>query len=198
MKELKPTDLRGPCRDADNPKDGKTSNGRFIPSWIWLVPRPPQEKGDDQTEDEFNDTMRAEWAQIRARMSQWDEELLILQEEMQRVLAFFEWKSMWWLEQGKQREGLEPLLESGVVAYAHKQAAISLRMAARCAVYWLPIMEKCGINPTWQERQSVDTIEVNRASDSDNDNDEEEDNLDRAEERSDMDEFQVDDIVDFN
>ena len=202
LKELKPTDLRGPGRDADNPEDAKTSNGRFIPSWIWLVPRPPQERGDDQTEDEFNNTMRAEWAQMRARMCRWNEELLILQEEMRRVLAFFEWKSVWWVEQGRRREGLEPSLESGVIAYAHKQATISLRMAARCATYWLPIMKKCGINPTWEERyspRSVDITEVTRASASDVDDDgDDEDNLDGVEERSDMGEFQVDDIIDFN
>jgi hypothetical protein len=136
-------------------------------------------------------------------MCRWDEELLILQEEMQRVLAFFKWKSVWLLEQGKQREGLEPSLESGVIAYAHKQATISLCMAARCAMYWLPIMKKCGINPTWQERyspKSVDTAEPNGASDLDDDLDDndDEDNLNGAEERSDMGEVQVDDIVDFN
>ena len=100
LKELNPVDIRGPGRDPDHPKDAKTLSGRFIPSWIWLVPCSPQECGDDQTEAEFNDTMRAEWAQTRARMCRWDEEVLIIQEEMRQVLAFFEWKSRWWLEQG--------------------------------------------------------------------------------------------------
>ena len=91
---LKPTDLRGPGRDPDHPEDAKTSNGRFEPSWIWLVLWSPQERGDNQTEDEFNHSMRTEWAQTRARMCQWKEELLIIQEEMRRVLVFFEWKSV--------------------------------------------------------------------------------------------------------
>lgn len=99
LKVLKPTDLRGPARDPDHPEDAKTSNGRFEPSWIWLVPRSPQERGDNQTEDEFNHSMRTEWAQTRAHMCRWKEELLIIQEEMRRVLVFFEWKSVWWLEQ---------------------------------------------------------------------------------------------------
>ena len=120
LKELRVVNLRGPGRDPDHPEDAKTSNGRFIPSWIWLVPRSPQERGDDQTEAEFNDTMRAEWAQTRARMCRWEEEVLIIQEEMRRVLAFFEWKSTWWLEQANQRQGLESSIESGVIAYAHK------------------------------------------------------------------------------
>ena len=51
--------------------------------------RLPQERGDNQTEEEFNHSMRAEWAQTRARMCRWDEELLIIQEEMQQVLSFY-------------------------------------------------------------------------------------------------------------
>ena len=36
--------------------------------------------------------------------------------------------------------------------YAHKQAAIFSHMAARCATYWLPVMEQYGIIPTWAGR----------------------------------------------
>jgi hypothetical protein len=32
--------------------------------------------------EEFNDSIRVEWANTRARMSRWQEELLIVQEEM--------------------------------------------------------------------------------------------------------------------
>ena len=33
-------------------------------------------------EDEFKETMHVEWSKARARMRQWSEELLIIQEEM--------------------------------------------------------------------------------------------------------------------
>ena len=33
-------------------------------------------------EDEFNGTMLVEWSKARARMQRWNEELLIVQEEM--------------------------------------------------------------------------------------------------------------------
>ena len=82
LKELNAADIRGPGRDPDDPEDTKKSKGRVEPSWIWLVPRSPSERGDDQTEDEFNDTMRAEWAQTRARKCRWSKEFLIIQEEM--------------------------------------------------------------------------------------------------------------------
>ena len=37
LKELNPVDIRGPRRDPDHPEDAKTSSGRFILSWMWLV-----------------------------------------------------------------------------------------------------------------------------------------------------------------
>ena len=140
LKELKPTDIWGPGRDPDYPEEAKTSKGQFEPSRIWLVPHSPQEKGDNQTDDEFNHRMHAEWAQTQAHMCQWKEELLIIQEEMRRVLAFVEWKSGWWLEQANRREVFDHSVQSDLVAYAHKQSSLCLQMAACCATYWLPVM----------------------------------------------------------
>jgi hypothetical protein len=91
LQELKLGDIRGPGRDPDNLKDTKSSKGQFEPSWIWLVPCSPSEQGDDQTEDEFNNTIHVEWAQMRACKCQWTEELLIIQEEMCRMLSYFDW-----------------------------------------------------------------------------------------------------------
>jgi hypothetical protein len=196
LKELKPSDLRGPGRDIDNLEDAKSSNGRFEPSWIWLVARLPQERGDNQTEDEFNHSMRTEWAQTRARMCRWNEELLIIQEEMRRVLAYFEWKSSWWLEQANRRSSLEPSVQSGVVAYAHKQSSLSLRMAARCAAHWLPVIKNHGIIPSWGSKYQVATSSVNKSiSDSEDDEDLE---LGTVDNRSDAGELNVDDILDFD
>ncbi len=93
--------------------------------------------------------MRAEWAQTRARMCRWKEELMIVQEEMQRVLAFFQWKASWWLDQASHRETTHPSVQCGLSAYAHKQAAIYLHMATRFALYWLPVLQKHGIDPEW-------------------------------------------------
>ncbi|EDR11734.1 uncharacterized protein LACBIDRAFT_324497 [Laccaria bicolor S238N-H82] len=167
LKELRPTDLRGPGRDPDNLEDAKTSN---------------------------------EWAQTRARMSHWGEELLILQEEMRRVLAFFEWKAIWWLEQGNRRQGLEPSVHIGIVAYAHKQATICSHMAARCATYWLPVMKHYSIIPTWAERYKHKpgtplAGDPSESSDSDSDSEHE---VHGADKKSDVGEPNVDDIFDLD
>lgn len=195
LKELKPSDVRGPGRNVDNPDDAKT-NGRFEPSWIWLVTRLPQERGDNQTEEEFNNSMRTEWAQTHTRMCRWKEEFLIVQEEMRRVLAFFEWRSRWWLEQANRRQDLESSVKSGVVAYAHKQSRLCSRMAARCAVYWLPVTRKHGIDPTWGGKYAV-ASSVATQSDSISDDEEEEDLEFGGDNRSDAGELNIDDILDF-
>jgi hypothetical protein len=198
LKELKPSDIRGPGRNLDNPEDAKKSNGRFEPSWIWLVTRLPQERGDNQTEDEFNHSMRTEWAQTRARMCRWKEELLMIQEEMRRVLAYFEWRSAWWLEQANKRLNLESSFQSGVVAYAHKQSTLCLQMAARCAVYWLPVMKKHGIIPKWGSKYEVTSLAVTGDSSISEDEDDEDLELAKDDNRSDAGELTVDDILEFD
>ena len=87
MKELKDEDIRGPGKDAD---DRMISNSCYEMSWIWLVLRTVN--SDDK---EFNDSMRVEWAKSRARMMRWKEELLIVQEEMRRVLVYLRWRAEW-------------------------------------------------------------------------------------------------------
>ena len=193
LKELKPSDLRGPGRDSENPEDAK-SNGRFEPSWIWLVTRLPQERGENQTEEEFNHSMRTEWAQTRARMCRWSEELLIIQEEMRRVLAYFEWKSSWWLEQANRRTGTESSVQSGVMAYAHKQSTLCLRMAARCAEHWLPVMKNHGIVPIWSGNYDIRSPAMNQ----DGTVSESDDDEGTVDNRSDIGELNVDDILEFD
>ena len=100
-------------------------------------------------EDEFNETMRVEWSKVRARMRRWDEELLIIQEEMRRAIVYQQWKAAWWCERSSLRDHPDATILSGVSGYAHKQAAISLRLAERCAVHWLPHLKGKGITPTW-------------------------------------------------
>jgi len=44
----------------------------------------------------FNDDMRIEWTKTQAWMMRWQEEYLLIQEEMRQTLAWFEWKAGWW------------------------------------------------------------------------------------------------------
>ena len=51
---------------------------------------------------------------------------------------------------------------SSVSGYAYKQAAISLRLAEKCAVYWLPHLKGKGITPSWASdfEHLVDQVSV--------------------------------------
>jgi hypothetical protein len=52
----------------------------------------------------------------------WSEEVLLLREEMRRVLAFLDWHARWWDERRGLLTGLSSSEEEGVMAYASKQA----------------------------------------------------------------------------
>ena len=146
FKELKKEDISGPGKDPDD-----TSNSRYQPSWIWLVPR-VVDPGNTETmigEDEFKETMRVEWSKAQARMRRWSEELLIIQEEMRRVLVYQKWKAGWWRERSSLRDHGDVTILSGISGYAYKQEAICLRIAEKCAVEWLPHLKARGVIPGW-------------------------------------------------
>lgn len=146
LKELKREHISGPGREPND-----VSNSRYEPSWIWLVPRVSGSSNMEMTlgEDEFNNGMRVEWAKARARKRRWNEELLIVEEEMRRAIIYLRWKADWWDERSTLRSHADGSILSGVSGYAYKQAAICDRMAERFAVHWLPHLKDKGIVPTW-------------------------------------------------
>ena len=70
-------------------------------------------------EDEFNGTMQVEWLKARARTQRWNEELLIVQEEMQRAIVYLKWKEAWWHEKSSLQDHGDGTILSGVSGYAH-------------------------------------------------------------------------------
>ena len=54
----------------------------------------------------------------------WSEEVLLVREEMRRVLQFLEWHARWWEGLQTRHDGSSPELAEGVSAYACKQASI--------------------------------------------------------------------------
>ena len=67
-------------------------------------------------------------------MMRWQEEYVIIQEEMRRVIAWFEWKNGWWKAQAGHWEDAISDVLIGISAYTHKQADIMQCMVMRCAV----------------------------------------------------------------
>ncbi|KAJ7731090.1 hypothetical protein B0H14DRAFT_3097890 [Mycena olivaceomarginata] len=96
----------------------ETGEGRRNLSWIWYSGgiRDSDVKADGSLHE-------VEWAKARARAERWREELILLEEEMRRVLEFCAWKAHWWDDRAEARSDVTPELAEGLRAYALAQAA---------------------------------------------------------------------------
>ncbi|KAJ7439837.1 hypothetical protein FB451DRAFT_1344179 [Mycena latifolia] len=89
----------------------ETGEGRRVLSWIWYTAA----TGDWD--------IRIEWTKAKARADRWREELIFLEEEMRRILAFCVYKANWWHERKNPRPGVSPELAEGLRAYVMEQEA---------------------------------------------------------------------------
>lgn len=155
LRPLAREDIRGPGKDDD-----ALGEGRFEMSWIWLVPGVQTgETTCDTQSEEFVSSMRVQWFRSRARAERWEEEKIILQEEMRRVLEFFEWKQSWWLKQVQRRDDATPLVQRGLTAYAHKQSEMYGRLVDKFFARWNSVFDACSLRPEWRSRYLVDPME---------------------------------------
>lgn len=99
-------------------RDGTGETRRTL-SWIWTT---GHNSADPDASD--NDILRSEWAKSRARAARATEEVLLLREEMRRVLAFLEWKANWWALKREARPVKDKALAEGLRAYADEQATL--------------------------------------------------------------------------
>jgi len=178
FRKLSETDIRGPGREK-----GDKSEGRYIPSWIWLVPlstfSPPTNASIATTDPssvpssevattanepapandaELADSMRVHWAKCQARAERYEEELALIIEEMGRTLLYFEWKKSWWLTlESKRANSSSPPpadVQRGLRAYAHRQASIYETLITSFASRWRKSLLSHELNPTWLSQYS--------------------------------------------
>lgn len=91
----------------------------------------------------YNEGLRVEWAKSLARAERWEEEIILLREEMRRILVFLDYQGQWWREQGSLRTERDDVLSSGLRGYAEKQATIRRRLANEFASIWLGGVSDC-------------------------------------------------------
>jgi len=153
--ELKDEDNRGPGKEDHERGVG---DGSYTFSWIWLSnPQARNTGGSDAgysegvaSDEEVNDAMRVQWATSHARLERWVEEVELLQEEMRRVVMFLEWKSGDWLAKRDARLATAPSsVQSGLHAYARKQATIHHDLAVSFLKLWYPTLSSYGLNLSW-------------------------------------------------
>lgn len=153
LKVLRDADIRGPGKDDDG-----VGNGRFEPSWIWLVPRVHSAPDLGTSEQVLDDSLQVEWSKSHARKQRWEEEVTIVLEEMRRVIAYHEWKAQWWRSQVARHPNTDAASLHGVAAYAEKQSHLSEQLARRCAECWLPALKEKGISPEWERCYPATTL----------------------------------------
>ena len=107
FQKLEDADIQGPGHEFND-----ASDGRFQPSWIWLVPlltgsvpTDPLPHPDVTTNPttaiaadnaEIADSMQVHWAKCQAQAERYEEEVVLIVEEMGRILQYFKWKKTWW------------------------------------------------------------------------------------------------------
>ncbi|KAG6914287.1 hypothetical protein DXG01_001266 [Tephrocybe rancida] len=117
----------------------QTGEGHNTLSWIWYNVTP-----DDMNQDSdglLHDGIRLEWLKARACAERWREEVILLDEEMRRVLVYTEWRASWWDEQASCNPTESPSLLEGLQAYAAEQAAIERSWLVSWAPKWAPVRE---------------------------------------------------------
>ncbi|KAJ6513594.1 hypothetical protein C8R47DRAFT_1286276 [Mycena vitilis] len=149
LRELKPDDVRldgddgesdaasrkklamiGMGRGARAPRNAPGTSKRTM-SWIWTAPGALEKE-----EHRLHDSIRVEWARARARKIRWTEEVMLLREEMRRVLRYLDWQSNWWRERAALRDDWSAAIAAGARAYAMKQAAWHDELARYFQTKW--------------------------------------------------------------
>ncbi|KAF6746394.1 hypothetical protein DFP72DRAFT_823183 [Ephemerocybe angulata] len=124
--------LYPPLEDADirpmapeTAPEPKKPNGetRRTLSWIWRHGSAIENQTLVEAESE---SVRVEWGKSKARATRYQEEVLIVREEMNRTARFLRWKESQWRERGTvwEKETISPEYLEGLKAYAEKQSNI--------------------------------------------------------------------------
>jgi hypothetical protein len=138
LRSLTSLDIQGPVPDTS--MDTRQSEGYFRPSWIWSVPSVNRDRED-------KDELRHEWVRMKARKERWDEEQLLLLEEMRRTVQFLKWKAHWWCDRTSRRVVDDDKLRSGLYAYPLRQSDMLLTLADLYQTKWNGIIVDLGLSP---------------------------------------------------
>ena len=85
----------------------------------------------------FWTALQIQWCRTRAHAMRWSEEVLLVQEEMRRVLEYMSWFANWWTSHAAVPSmAHDPYLTEGLTAYAAKQADLRLTLRNHFEMLW--------------------------------------------------------------
>ncbi|KAJ7635975.1 hypothetical protein DFH06DRAFT_1139060 [Mycena polygramma] len=120
----------------------EVGEGSRVLSWIWYS---ATTRGDATEEGKLHEDIRVEWLKARARADRWREELILLEEEMRRVIAFCHYRVRWWAARLESRPDADPELAEGLRAYALEQMHRELKWAEKWAEKWAAVRARAGL-----------------------------------------------------
>ena len=99
--------------------------------------------------------LRIEWCKARARAHRWQEECMLLKEEMRRVLQFFDSEVLQWNKlAGQDPNENIPESQEGCRAYAYRQASIRLAMREHCVNTWCDVPKTVELAGDYKDKLS--------------------------------------------
>ncbi|KAJ7178448.1 hypothetical protein C8R43DRAFT_1084402 [Mycena crocata] len=126
----------------------ETGEGHRELSWIWYTGRTGNfdvtaagTLHDGNPIGLIQSHIKVEWMKARARADRWREEVILLEEEMRRVITFCTWKAAWWDERqvpvrDSDRTPISAPLAEGLRAYALAQASRERKWASSWSAKW--------------------------------------------------------------
>ncbi|KAJ3725420.1 hypothetical protein C8R42DRAFT_718938 [Lentinula raphanica] len=110
--------------------------GKRRVSWIWMACG----NGELQDEGVLEDGIRVEYCKAHARAKRWQEEVILIEEEMRRCLVSLEARAQVWDNRmafaGPQAEETDEIQKEGIRAYAASQADVYRRLKNRFVGLW--------------------------------------------------------------
>jgi hypothetical protein len=119
-------------------------------SWIWRGVTVGEMEKDEA--GELHEGFRIEWAKSRARYLRWREEVLLVMEEMRRVIAYGEWKAQWWINCLQAPPLVLTPLTEGLNAYAREQYIFEVQFQEKLEDAWKDIQQRARRAITKQDR----------------------------------------------
>ncbi|KAG6871074.1 hypothetical protein C0992_011776, partial [Termitomyces sp. T32_za158] len=112
--------------------EDERSEGRRSLSWIWKLSSGNAIEGEGKQE-----ALRIEWCKARARAQRWQEECVLLDEEMRRVLAFFRHQEgVWNMRAVRAYSHVDSYTAAGLRSYAQRQAMLQQQLQLKCQRDW--------------------------------------------------------------
>lgn len=84
---------------------------------------------------------------MKARVTRWQEEILLIVEEMRQTVAFLQWKATWW--RSLAADHIRINIQRGMTAYRHRQEVQLLRLAKQFARLWHPALQAGSFDVSW-------------------------------------------------